>query len=196
MPLLRGRDFHTLQRICCRATHAGRCILDAVVASVAKSSGPSASAHVARRLPAVCPIRAALMHVVHKEAQTQRMREWSPSSTMDRAGTWYGCGHEQERFPMEALGTLLTWLFAGSAAGCLAHLALERFGASSAGDMGDDSIVGMVGAPLSVASSNTCAPRHLLCHRLQPDEPAPHLHRPQPLPARSCSCCSCLSSVL
>jgi uncharacterized membrane protein YeaQ/YmgE (transglycosylase-associated protein family) len=47
---------------------------------------------------------------------------------------------------MGALGTLLTWLFAGSAAGCLAHLALERFGASSAGDMGDDSIVGMVGA--------------------------------------------------
>ena len=47
---------------------------------------------------------------------------------------------------MEALGTLLTWLLAGSAAGCLAHLALEKIGASSAGDMGDDSILGMVGA--------------------------------------------------
>jgi uncharacterized membrane protein YeaQ/YmgE (transglycosylase-associated protein family) len=47
---------------------------------------------------------------------------------------------------MEALGTLLTWLFAGSVAGCLARLALEKTGSSSAGDMMDDCILGMVGA--------------------------------------------------
>jgi uncharacterized membrane protein YeaQ/YmgE (transglycosylase-associated protein family) len=47
---------------------------------------------------------------------------------------------------MEVLGTLLTWLFAGSAAGCLAHLALEKIGSRSAGDVVDDSILGMVGA--------------------------------------------------
>jgi uncharacterized membrane protein YeaQ/YmgE (transglycosylase-associated protein family) len=47
---------------------------------------------------------------------------------------------------MEALGTLLIWLLAGSAAGCLAHLALEKIGSRSAGDVMDDSILGMVGA--------------------------------------------------